>query len=433
MKTSFRLTKSIGFLFSLLIVLGACNKKDNTVTPPVQQKFEITDILPDSAGYGSVLTIKGLGFSTIAGDNVVKINNQTAVVNSSTATELKVVVAKGTGTGVVTVKTGSSTATGPVFTYIKTATVSTLAGSIDAGFADGEGNAAKFSTPGGLALDAQGNIYVADYDNNRIRKITPGGMVSTFAGTGTAGGKDGALGNAQFNGPIAVAIDADNTVYVIESSRVRKLSNGVVSTLAGNAVPGYAEGAGVSARFNSLYGIAVDDQHNVFVSDVTRVRKITAAGMVSTFAGSGTAGYGNGTGDAAQFYSLYGMSIDAANNIFVTDQNPAATSIRKITPAAVVTFVTPDFSHGPGGVAIGLNGDVYVLDDFGTSAGYFVEKIVIGNKFTYIAGGLGSVDLINGPGETARFNNPFGIVINAEETIYIADTGNNVIRKIVFE
>lgn len=200
MKISISVTKSIfGLLFPLIIALSACKKKDDVVTPPVQ-KFEITGILPDSAGYGSVITITGAGFSTTANDNIVKINNQTAVVNSATATEIKVAVAKGTGTGAVTVTTRNITATGPIFTYIKTATVSTLAGNGDAGFADGASASAKFSTPGGLALDAQGNIFVADYDNNRIRKVTADGVVSTFAGNGTVGSKDGAVNMAQFNG-----------------------------------------------------------------------------------------------------------------------------------------------------------------------------------------------------------------------------------------
>lgn len=161
------------------------------------------------------------------------------------------------------------------------------------------------------------------------------------------------------------------------------------------------------------------------------MRKITAAGMVSTFAGSGTAGYGNGTGAAAQFYSLYGMSIDASNNIFVTDLNPAATSIRKITPAAVVSFINPDFSHSSIAVAVASNGDLYVLDTPNSS--YYVERIIVDQKFTYVAGVLGADGLVNGPGAIAQFNNPFGITVDRDGNIYIADTGNNVIRKIIFE
>ena len=421
-----------GLLLPLAISLNACKKKD-AVTPPVQHRFEISDISPAGGGYGTVITITGLGFSATASDNVVKINNQTLVVNSATTTQIKAVIAKGMGSGSVTVTKEGSTATGPMFTYIKTGTVSTLAGNGEAGFADGDSATAKFSTPGGIAVDVQGNVYVADYDNNRIRKVTPAGLVSTFAGSGVAGNKDGPVNTAEFNGPIAVAIDADNTVYAIEAARVRKISSGVVSTLAGSTTSGYAEGPGASARFESLYGIAVDDQHNVFVSDVTRVRKITTAGVVSTFAGSGTAGYLNGTGAAAQFYSLSGMSIDAANNIYITDQNPAATSIRKITPAAVVTFVTPNFSSSPTAVAVALNGDVYILDDSGVSATYYVERIGIDNKFTFLAGVLGGDGLVNGPGAIAQFNNPFGIAVTKEGTIYIGDTGNNVIRKIILE
>jgi streptogramin lyase len=221
-------------------------------------------------------------------------------------------------------------------------TVSTFAGTGIAGSTNGL-DTATFNSPMGVAVDNAGNVYVADYENDLIRKITPAGLVSTIAGkTGTTGLVDGADTTVRFNLPESLAVDANGNIYVADNGNnaIRKITPaGVVSTLAGNGAAGNANGTGKSATFNSPFGIAVDLAGNVYVADSGNnlIRKITAAGVVSTFAGNGTKGAGNGTGTASSFNTPTGLAVDAAGNIYVSDENNNI--IRKITASGAVTTI----------------------------------------------------------------------------------------------
>ncbi len=219
-----------------------------------------------------------------------------------------------------------------IFKITPEGVVSTLAGDGRHGFADGQTGLAKFNSPMGIAADTSGNIYVADFGNNRIRKITPAGAVSTLAGDGVRGFADGTDSSAHFYSPFGIAVDGQGNVYVADrdNNRIRKITSaGVVSTLAGDGVQGFADGAGSSACFNSPLGIAVDGQGNVYVADFgnNRIRKITSAGVVSTLAGDGTAGSTDGPGSSAKFYNPTGVAVDGQGNIYVADY---AHGIRKI-------------------------------------------------------------------------------------------------------
>jgi sugar lactone lactonase YvrE len=199
-----------------------------------------------------------------------------------------------------------------------------LAGSGVAGNADGVGSSASFNNPTGLALDAYGNIYVADYVNSKIRKITPTGFVTTVAGSGVLSDIDGTGLAASFNGPDAIAIDAIGNLYVTEWSggRVRKVSPvGVVTTIAGNGTSGTLDGLGAAANFQALNGITVDKSGNLYVAetDGNRIRKINPSGLVTKIAGTGAEGSSNGLGLTASFLRPCGMAADAAGNIVVSD------------------------------------------------------------------------------------------------------------------
>lgn len=234
----------------------------------------------------------------------------------------------------------------------------TLAGWPGWGYVDGDVSIAKFNEPVGIAVDGVGNIYVAEVGNNVIRKITPGGVVSTLAGTaGLAGSTDGPSGGASFNSPKGVAVDGDGNVYVADTSNqtIRKITPaGMVSTLAGmSGAGGSADGTGGNARFADPWGVAVDGAGNVYVADFYNctIRKITAAGVVSTLAGTvGTSGNTDGMGSAARFNYPEGLAADVAGNVFVSDTHNH--SIRKITPDGTVTTLagtgTPGSTDGTG-------------------------------------------------------------------------------------
>jgi serine/threonine protein kinase len=220
--------------------------------------------------------------------------------------------------------------------------VSTLAGLAGKlGRQDGSGSAARFLAPLGIALDGAGNIYVAEFASDTIRKITPGGVVSTLAGSaGNPGREDGVGDNAHFRNPWSVAVDSTGDVYVADKSNftIRQITpTGRVSTFAGfPGIPGDADGPGSYARFRDPHGVAVDSAGNVYVADTgnNTIRKINSFGMVTTLAGmAGRAGDADGTGNNARFSNIQSVAIGDHGNIYVLDGD----LIRKITPAGVVT------------------------------------------------------------------------------------------------
>lgn len=215
--------------------------------------------------------------------------------------------------------------------FEQNAIVSTLAGS-SGGFADGQGTVASFNDPYGIAVDGNGDIIVADSGNNRIRKITASGNVTTLAGGGW-GGSDGQGAAAGFQKPVEVAVDGIGNVYVADlyGNRIRKIDvGGNVTTLAGS-IAGFADGQGTSAKFSYPNGIDVDGSGNVYVADGgnNRIRKIDAEGNVTTLAGFGAGGFVDGLGTRACFYAPQGVAVDGSGNVYVADGGN--NRIRKIT------------------------------------------------------------------------------------------------------
>ena len=212
------------------------------------------------------------------------------------------------------------------FITINAQDVTTLAGSTN-GFADGTGTAAKFNWPQGVTVDATGNVFVADTGNIRIRKITATGVVTTFAGN-TVGTADGIGTAAQFNSPQGLAIDGVGTIFVADSynNRIRKITaTGVVTTLTGTV-----------GQFYYPHSLAVATDGTIFVADTDnyRIRKITATGEITTFAG-GTGGFADGTGTAAKFNEPAGIAVANDGTIFVADRMNFR--IRKITNTLATT------------------------------------------------------------------------------------------------
>jgi sugar lactone lactonase YvrE len=335
--------------------------------------------------------------------------------------------------------------------------VTTIAGSPDSlsGSADGTNGAAQFSGPHGLAVDRTGNIYVADYFNNTIRKITPVGtnwVVTTIAGSaGNSGHADGTGTNAQFFSPDGIAADSAGNLYVADLGNltIRKITlvgtNWVVTTIAGTAGRiGDVDNTNNLAAFYFPTYVTVDGATNIYVSDSysEKIRKITPSGtnwVVTSFAGSGqTAGSADGTGSSALFNAPSGSAMDSAGNLYVADTGN--NTIRKITPAAVVSTIAGLAGgssgadgvgsmarfNGPLDVSMDSAGNLYVAD----SGNHTVRKISSLGQVSTIAGLAGISGSTNGAGSNARFNHPAGVVADTNGNVYVADAYDDTIRKI---
>jgi len=333
---------------------------------------------------------------------------------------------------------GSSTST-TTTTY--TYTVTTFAGSTTSGLADGITTAATFNSPLNIAVDTSNNLYVTDYSNNEIRKITSAGVVTTFAGSSTSGFTNGVGNSATFNGPWGVGVDSSGNVYIADraNNAIRKITSaGVVTTFAGQSTSGSADGTGTSASFNAPLNIAVDGSGNLFVADYynNEIRKITSSGVVTTFAGSTTSGSADGTGTAATFNGPTALAFDSSGNLFVTDR--LNNMIRKITSTGVVTTFAGQTTSGsadgtgtaasfnaPIGITIDSSDNLYVTDMYNNE----IRKITTAGVVTTIIGTTSSGSA-NGVGTAATLNGPWGIAKDSSGNLYIADRYNNQIRKV---
>ena len=316
--------------------------------------------------------------------------------------------------------------------------VSTVAGSTSSGTLNGTRLTSLFYNPTGVTVDSSGNLYVSDTSNHRIRKITPDGIVSTFSGS-SAGFVDGQVTVAKFNNPNGITIDSSGNLYIADrnNNRIRKIdTSGNVTTIAGSTY-GFADGQGTNAKFAYPRGITIDSSGNLYVTDSNnhRIRKITPDGIVSTFSGS-SAGFADGQGTVAKFNLPVGITIDSSGNLYVSDTSNHV--IRKISPSGSVSTVagfgtlgSTDGQGGsarftnPQGVAIDNSGNLYVAD----TGNHKIRKIDTSKNVTTIAGS-GTAGFADGQGTVAKFNGPIGITIDSSGILYIGDYNNNKIRKI---
>ena len=426
-------------MFALIVGAGfvSCKKSDGFSHNP-SQPIVVNSFSPANGPLGTEILIKGSNFTTDTSRIKVSINGVRLLVVGVKGDEIMAVITTKTGSGPIQVDIDKGTvASTDAFSYEFSYSVSTLAGSGQAGYNDGQGTGASFSfngVRGQLCVDKDLNVYVPDGGNQRVRKIAADGTVSTIAGSGINGYVDGAAGSAQFNNPCGTAVDKDGNIYVSERNggNIRKITpDGMVSTYARGSGPGYKELTSVvinnttgDVYWSDFYGdgiyhlkngnlekainhslpctITMDEQGNIYAThyDDQQVWKYTYNAAIDSFKVAGASaiagashvsGMADGVGAAATFARPWGITIDGKNNLYVSGQGGG-------DPSNAVRMI---------------------------AAGTW--------NVTTIAGVGDNTAFIDGLGNDARFNRPTGIAVDKNNDLYVLDMDNNRIRKITVQ
>lgn len=400
--------------------------------------------MPAHGPYNTIDTLNGVGFDKLPSLDSITINGKMLKIISRTAEQIIVQIPSLAGTGNVNVWYGGKLIQGPVFMYDSLFLVTTIAGTSTPAEINGKGLNAGFYYPVGIAADHSGNLYVADMGGSSIRKIDTAANVTTLAGPTDfqPGYADGTGNAARFSSPLGLCIDQNGNLYVGDqfNYRVRKVSPaGAVTTFAGvlwnsNPNTGEVDGDGTVATFDTPTGVGCDNNGNVYVADVynNKVRKINAASVVSSFAGGDYYHYGqkDGQGASALFYTPNGIAVDPAGNVYVIDDGNHL--IRKITPDGNVTTILGPSEPGITGPYDLFSTSAIATDKYGNlffavSGGVF-ERTSDGNIIRFAVGGVGESD---GPLPLAAFRFIRGIAVDDHGNVFITD--NNRIRKIAWQ
>ena len=331
--------------------------------------------------------------------------------------------------------------------------ITTVAGNGTTSYS-GDGGAATNASlynPNGVAVDTSGNLFIADIFNNAIRKVTTNGLITTVAGNGSPGdsGDGGTATNASLYNPSGVAVDAGGNLFIADA-RIREVTtDGRITTVAGNGIYGF--GGDGSAATNAFLanpgGVTVDASGNLFIADTfnSRIRKVTANGIIMTVAGNGTNSY-SGDGGAATDASLSnpnGVAVDANGNLFIADTFNHR--IRKVTTNGIIMTVAGNGTNGyfgdggaatntslsyPNGVTLDACGNLFIAD----SANSRIRKVTTNGMITTVAGnGLFTHSGDSGSATNASLSNPNGVAVDAKGNLFIADSYNHVVREVNFD
>jgi uncharacterized protein (TIGR03437 family) len=330
-------------------------------------------------------------------------------------------------------------------TFGQTYTIYTVAGNGTDGFSgdNGPATSAQLYYPYGVAVDPHGNIYIADFANNRIRKVS-NGVITTVAGVGPVGsyggfgGDGGPATSAALGAPMGVAVDSAGNLYIADTSnsRIRKVSNGVITTVAGNAAAGFSGDGGpaTSASLSWPMGVAVDPVGDLYIADYSnqRIRKV-ANGVITTVAGGGTSLGDNGPATSAQLYYPRGVAVDPAGNLYIADSG--LDRVRKVSSGVITTVAgngTPGFSgdggpatsaqlSSPSGVGVDAAGNLYIADTNNNR----IRKVSNGMITTVAGNGVAGPSGDGGPATSAWLSEPYGVAVDSAGNIYVADTGSS--------
>ncbi|MGW3567992.1 NHL repeat-containing protein [Streptomyces sp. NPDC000941] len=345
----------------------------------------------------------------------------------------------------------SSNGTGPQPIGLPHGAIATVAGTGAAGYLSDGGPAplTQLNSPFGLAVDRQGNLYIADRYNHRVRKVTPDGIITTIAGNGEAGyiSDGGPAVATRLSLPPDVAVDDAGNVYITDfgNHRVRKVTPaGVITTVAGNGEAGYISDGGpaVATRLNYPHGIAVDREGNLYFSEMNnhRVRKVTPDGIITTVAGNGQPGYvsDGGPAVATRLSTPSGLAVDPEGNLYIGDWGNHR--VRKVTRNGIITTVAGNGTGGyvsdggpaavtslnyPHGVALDAAGNLYI----GDSGNHRVRRVSTTGIITTVAGtGIAGYIDDGGPAVSTRLYSPWGVALDAAGNLYIGDYNNHRVR-----
>jgi hypothetical protein len=407
----------------------------------ITSAHSVSGVIPAEGPRATSITISGQKFGNVASDVQVKINGVSAIVTGVSDNQIACTVPDKAGSGPVSVAVKGKWATGGYFQYDWAVSMTTLAGGRGGGsFADGTGSSAAFNNPTGIALDGRGSIYVADRYNHRIRKINNFGEVTTLAGGGTQGYADGMGAAAKFNYPVGVAVDAAGNIYVAdkENNRVRKISPaGMVTTLAGSGSQGVNDGMGAAAGLGYMGAIAIDPTNgNVYVATGSLIRKITPAGAVSTIAG--VSRWNNqltGAALSVSFLNPQGILVSSSHDIYVVD---GTNLIRKISALGMVSTIAgdgkPGLTDGYGaaarfqglaGIAMDAAGNLYVTQSGSNYDGGAMASCI---RKIYRDG-----NVTTPTGQANLLSQPAGIVVDATGSMIIADVAHHCVQKIALQ
>ncbi|MBJ2173216.1 IPT/TIG domain-containing protein [Aureibaculum sp. A20] len=442
-KYQLKIYRQLSYLLVIVFLLGfltSCNKDDEP------RPATLSGISPESGSKNTIVTINGSNFGNNLDNLKVYFNDVQAVVQSVIDTKIQTEVPTLALTGLVKVIVDGTELTGPEFTYeFSEAHVTTLAGNKEGGDAplDGQGTNAIFGAMDGIALDKEDNLIITQTWKHSIRKITQDGLVTTLSKSEDGGLVEGSINEAKFSWPRDVTVDANGNVYIADSNnnRIRKISpEGDVSTLAGGG-QGYIDGAVNEARFFLPNAITIDQLGNIYIAEYNSVlnhsliRKITKEGMVSTFAG-GNPGFSDGQGTDAKFGRIYGLTVDNSGNIIISDAGN--NKIRKVSPIGLVTTIagsTEGYEDGKGeeakfnfpyGITVDKLDNIYVSD----YSNMRIRKIAPDGTVSTLAG-KGSYGFDDGESIDATIAFPRAITVDDDLNLYF--TQNFLVRKITQE